>query len=101
MSRFGAFLQNMAGPGLGTHKPSHTGDRRSHRYQITRDTAGLKNGWYGLILDGRPFGDFSSRRTDQSCAWTADSSERMTKADQQALRERMAVANASSGDDKA
>lgn len=87
-----AFLQSMAGAGLGMHKPSLTGDGQLHRYQVDGDKSGSKNGWYVLHLDDKPFGAFGSWKTGQSCTWTADNPETMSEAERQALRERMAAA---------
>lgn len=85
-------LRAMAEAGLAMHKGVPVGDGALHRYRVTDDKAGSKNGWYVLHLDDKPFGAFGSWKTGQSCTWTATAFEAMDQAERQAMAARMAEA---------
>lgn len=72
----------MALAGLAPSKPTEIpGDGKVHRYRVTGDKAGSRNGW-ALLNDGpQPFGAFGSWRTGESHTWRAALSKPLTPAE--------------------
>lgn len=78
--------------GLPMLKADLVADGVLHRYQVKGDKAGSKNGWYVLHADAQPFGAFGSWKTGQSETWAPAAVKALSKAERQALAERMAAA---------
>lgn len=64
-------------------------DGQRHRFRVTGDKAGSRNGWYVLHLDGVPAGSFGCWKRDISETWCAKSASTMTDIERQELTARI------------
>jgi putative DNA primase/helicase len=83
----------MALAGLAPSKPIDLpGDGKVHRYRVTGDKAGSRNGW--VVSNDGPeafgaFGAFGSWRTGETHTWRAATSTPLTPAEKAAMAQRM------------
>lgn len=64
-------------------------DGQRHRFSVTGDKAGSRNGWYVLHLDGVPAGAFGCWKRNISETWCAKSASTMTDIERQELTARI------------
>lgn len=86
------FAAAIAAAGLGT--PTIEPDGKIHRFQVEGDTAGSKNGWYSLHLDGIAAGIFGSWKWSEPQTWCSVSRDQMTPAQSADLRRMVETAKA-------
>lgn len=80
----------MALAGLAPSKPIDIpADGKLHRYRVTGDKAGTRNGWF-VSNDGlQPFGAFGSWRTGETHTWRAAAAKPLSREEQAAMSQRM------------
>ena len=69
-------------------------DGRLHRYDVTGDPRGRKNGWFALHDGIVPYGAFGSWKTDVMQRWRATATVELTPAQRQLQRTRIEAAQA-------
>jgi putative DNA primase/helicase len=79
-----AFAQAMHDAGL-TPPSAIKADGSIHRFHVSGDKRGTRNGWYLLHLNGRAAGAFGSWKAGFSSTWAADG-EPMSRAEREAFR---------------
>lgn len=79
-----AFAQAMHDAGL-TPPSAIKADSSIHRFHVSGDKRGTRNGWYLLHLNGRAAGAFGSWKAGFSSTWAADG-EPMSRAEREAFR---------------
>jgi putative DNA primase/helicase len=85
------FLDAMQAHGIAPNSGCIVGDGHLHRYRILGDTAGSKNGWYVLYLDGVASGAFGSWKHDISRTWCSRAYKSLSYAERNVLRERTEI----------
>lgn len=88
------FIQAMRVVGLGPVKVPELRDGKIVRFRVEGDKSGSRNGWCVFYRDPAPFGVFGSWRTGEQHTWRATSNESMSPADLQAMRRKLAAAQA-------
>lgn len=84
-----AFIDAMASMGIRTADPI-TGDGKLRRFHVAGQRVGTKNGHYVLHLDHPASGAFGDFKSGVHETWTVEKPDRMTDADREAIRARMA-----------
>lgn len=79
--------------GLST-KDKIIADSRLHRFHVSGDSPGSKNGWYVLFGDGVPAGSFGNWKTGDKGTWCAKADHDLTPAQREENRRRMIEARA-------
>src|SRR5260221_5995344 len=70
---------------IGAFKGNVIGDGKIHRFHVTGDDNGSKNGYYVVHFDRRPAGAFGSWKSGIHVKWTAEGTTELTKEEKKEL----------------
>ncbi len=69
-------------------------DGKPHRFHVSGDSKGSRNGWYVLFVDGIPAGEFGSWKSGYRQTWCLKNPTELTPEERRAIDKRMADAKA-------
>ncbi|HKY46173.1 MAG TPA: VapE domain-containing protein [Pyrinomonadaceae bacterium] len=70
------------------------GQGKPHRFHVSGESKGTRNGWYVLFGDGLPAGEFGNWKTGHRVTWCAKGQDELTPEEKRAIADRMAKAKA-------